>query len=237
MSILSLFRSGRQSCTNSPDWFVGNDHTGPVGTVQGIDVGLDLRKDKIVGRTRFAIFQGFSTTGNHGKTLVESILGLFSHIGVGFSLATTFGMTDNGPFDAQIGQHVGTGFTRKGTVALRPAILGADGDGGGRQIRLDGLQVDLGGTDDDLSVGREGGVVEHGNEVLGHLNGAIALPVAAHKKLAGFRLGGRMKGTKDVRIDSADEIQSSYRVERRLATDTTAWRENIMAGGFLDGGK
>ena len=44
--------------------------------------------------------------------------------------------------------------------------------------------MELGGTDDHFSLGGERALVEHGNEVGGLLDRAIAFPVASHKELS-----------------------------------------------------
>mmetsp|Transcript_21330 Transcript_21330/g.31702 ORF Transcript_21330/g.31702 Transcript_21330/m.31702 type:complete len:338 (-) Transcript_21330:482-1495(-) len=89
MSILSLLGGSSQPSSNGPNGFVGNDDLLPVLLSEGIGIGLDLRKDKVIGSSGFAGLQGFTTASHDGKSLVKSILGLGGDLGVSFSLLTT----------------------------------------------------------------------------------------------------------------------------------------------------
>ena len=175
----------------------GNDNVLPVLLGEGVGVGLDLGEDEVVGGAGLAVLLGFSAAGDDLEALVEGILGLLGDLGVGLALAAALGVADDDPTDAHVGEHVGRGLAGEGAVALDPAVLGADGDVTA-ELLLDALDVDLRGADDDLGVRGEGGLVDHGDEVVDLADGAVALPVAADEELAGLRAGRGMEGAVDI---------------------------------------
>lgn len=177
----------------------GNDNVLPVLLGEDVGVGLDLGEDEVVGSSGLAVLLGLSAAGDDLEALVEGILGLLGDLKVGLALAAALGVADDDPADAHVGEHVGGGLAGEGAVALDPAVLGADGDVGA-ELLLDALDVYLRGADDDLGVGGEGGLVDHGDEVVDLGDGAVALPVAADEELAGLRAGRGMEGAVGVSL-------------------------------------
>ena len=171
----------------------GNDNVLPVLLGEDVGVGLDLGEDEVVGSSSLAVLLGLSAAGDDLEALVEGVLGLLGDLKVGLALAAALGVADDDPADAHVGEHVGGGLAGEGAVALDPAVLGADGDVGA-ELLLDALDVDLRGADDDLGIGGEGGLVDHGDEIVDLGDGAIALPVSADEELAGLRAGRGMEG-------------------------------------------
>mmetsp|Transcript_11674 Transcript_11674/g.23944 ORF Transcript_11674/g.23944 Transcript_11674/m.23944 type:complete len:403 (-) Transcript_11674:236-1444(-) len=151
MSVLCLFRGGGETSTDGPNGFVSDDDVGPVFLGEDIGVSLDLRENKVVGGSSFTAFQRFTTACDDLKTLIKSIFGLCGNFGVGFSLSTTFGMSNKSPGDSHIGQHIGRSLTSVSSTTSGPAILGTDGDITA-DTTLDRLKVNLGRADDNFGV-------------------------------------------------------------------------------------
>lgn len=186
----------------------GNDDVLPVLLGEGIGVGLDLGEDEVVGGAGLAVLLGLTAASDDLEALVEGVLGLLGDLGVGLALSTALGVADDDPADAHIGEHVGGGLAGEGAVALDPAVLGADGNVGA-ELLLNALDVDLGGADDDLGVGGEGRLVDHGDEVVDLGDRAIALPVTADEELAGLRAGGGMEGAVSSSHNSSELISNT----------------------------
>jgi hypothetical protein len=55
--------------------------------------------------------------------------------------------------------------------------------------------MNAGRANDNFRVLAEGRLVDHGHQVFGLLDRAVAFPVSTDKELAGFDLVGRVKGT------------------------------------------
>ena len=181
VDLLSLGGGGDLAGTDGPDGLVGNDDVVPV--LDGVGVGLELSADDSGGLAGLSLLEGLTEAGNDLDAVLESVGGLLGDLGVGLALGAALGVTDDGPVDLEVLQHLSGGLTSEGTVALGPAILSSDGD-----VGADGgdslAEVGSRGGDDDLGVVVEGTVVEVTDNVLDLSDGTVALPVAANEELA-----------------------------------------------------
>ncbi len=193
VGVLSLLGGGGETGSNGPDGFVGDDDVLPVLGGENVGVGLDLGENKVVGGSGFTVFKGFSAACEDLDSLVEGVFGLGGDLLVGFTLSATFGVTDKSPFDSHIGYHIGAGFSGEGPISLGPNILDTDGNIFAKSFR-DSLDVELRWADNDFGIGRQSGLVEHGNKLLGLGDSSVALPVTSDEEFAGFDLGGGRVG-------------------------------------------
>mmetsp|Transcript_26257 Transcript_26257/g.30986 ORF Transcript_26257/g.30986 Transcript_26257/m.30986 type:complete len:208 (+) Transcript_26257:439-1062(+) len=193
MSLLSLFGSGRQASSNRPDWLVRNDDIRPIFLCEIIGIRFDLRKHVIIGCTSLTSLKRLSTTGHDLESLVQGIFGLSRNLIITLSLPSAFGVSNAYPSYAHILEHIGRGLTGVSTISLNPAVLCTDGN-----IRSeffgDALYIHRRWAYDNLGIGAEGGLIQHGDEVVDLTDGTIALPVSADKEFSCFSASRGVKG-------------------------------------------
>mmetsp|Transcript_27918 Transcript_27918/g.41391 ORF Transcript_27918/g.41391 Transcript_27918/m.41391 type:complete len:568 (-) Transcript_27918:151-1854(-) len=169
VGILSLLGGSSQTSSNRPDGFVSNYNILPVLLGENISISLDLGKDILVGGSSLTSLKGLSAACHNLESLIKRILGLGCNFSITLSLSTTLRVSAYSPANSHISKHISRGFSGVSSISLYPNILCSYSNILAKLLS-DSLNVYRGRAYDDLGVGGEGGLVEHGNEIVCLLN-------------------------------------------------------------------
>lgn len=183
MGLLSLLRGGSLAGADGPDRLVCDDDLVPLLGGAGSLDGLELLGKDLLCAGFLALLLGLTDAVDDAEVGSEARLELLNKSSLGLAKdVTTLAVPQDHPLEAKVRDELGGELTGEGAL-LGPAVLGGHLVGGDEGA-LGHVEVDGGGSADDLNVAGKGcgGGVELLHELGESGNHAVALPVSSDKE-------------------------------------------------------
>jgi hypothetical protein len=158
VDLLGLLGGGNLAGANGPDGLVGNDNLAPVRDL--LLEGRKLGADDVDGLAGLALLEGLAAAPDDADAVLGGVLGLGGNVGVGLGEdSAALRVAEDGPCDVTVLELGDRDLAGEGAVGLVEDVLGGDLDLGA-EVLAGKEEVERGGSDDDLDVGIDGGLVQ-----------------------------------------------------------------------------